>query len=275
MSIGFFIILSAFLSCIGAYIDKYIIKRGIEKKDYFYYMCLTMIPFAAITLFFEDVRFTFGLIPILLLIVAMILRYIKQKAFVGCYRYLDPHEMNTYLTLALLIAFVIDTICGIKEFTYLSAIAILLVLVGVFSLTGVKLRINNLKKDLIIRILSEVAFGYIAYFILKYWSNAVYMLLLNLCLVLVVTPTYKISYHKKNKNIFLFIILQQAFGFTYTYINNYLSSNAVTYSSFVRPLSLILVTIFAFFAKGIDKKPTVKDIISILFVVAGVVCINL
>lgn len=47
------IILAAFISTIGTYIDKLLVKKGITKGDYFYYMCLTMVPFSIIMIIVE------------------------------------------------------------------------------------------------------------------------------------------------------------------------------------------------------------------------------
>lgn len=98
------VILNAFISTIAQYIDKHLVgKCGITRKDYFYYMCLSMIPFAAIMAVIEtisgNVKFEFNIIPIGLLIVAMFLRYNKQQAVQGSVKYLNPYEVSTYLSL--------------------------------------------------------------------------------------------------------------------------------------------------------------------------------
>ncbi len=98
------VILNAFISTIAQYIDKHLVgKCGITRKDYFYYMCLSMIPFAAIMVVIETIngnaKFEFNIIPIGLLLVAMFLRYNKQQAVQGSVKYLNPYEVSTYLSL--------------------------------------------------------------------------------------------------------------------------------------------------------------------------------
>lgn len=98
------VILNAFISTIAQYIDKHLVgKCGITRKDYFYYMCLSMIPFAAIMVVIETIngnaKFEFNIIPIGLLLVAMFLRYNKQQAVQGSIKYLNPYEVSTYLSL--------------------------------------------------------------------------------------------------------------------------------------------------------------------------------
>lgn len=280
MNFSYLILLSAILSTIGTYVDKKIIDSGISRKNYFYYMCLTMIPFALVSLFLEiktnNYKFCFNYIVIILLLMAAFLRYIKQKSFVGCYRKLEPYEFKTYMSVTLIICFFIDIVLGIQTFTILKLLSIILIIVGVILTYNIKVNIKKFQKDLVIRIISDVIMGYVVYNILKYWSNGFFILLLNLLLTLLFTPIYK-PYKKENNislGMFGLILLQQTFGFTYTYINNYLSSNSVTLSTFVSPISLIFITITAFLLRK-KKKPSIKNIIGIVLAGIGICLIKL
>lgn len=274
------ILLSSILSTIGTYIDKKIIDNGISKRNYFYYMCLSMIPFALLSLFLEYnagiFNFTLNILVIILLLLAAFLRYIKQKSFVSCYRKLEPFEFKAYMSITLVICFIIDVIFGIQTFTFLKILSIFLIITGVLLAGNIKINFKNIQKDLIIRIISDVSMGYITYLALKHLSNGIFILLLNLLLVIVFTPIYK-PYKSENtitKKIFWLIVLQQTFGFTYTYIGNYLSSNSVTLSHFISPISLIFITITAFILKR-EKKPSLKNILGILFSAIGICLISL
>lgn len=278
MSFLTLILLSATLSTIGTYIDKRIIEKGISKKDYFYYMCVTMIPFALISMILElktqTFKFELNWIFILLLIIAGIIRYIKQKSFVGCYRKLEPYELKTYMTITLIICFIIDLIIGVQIFNVWKLLSIVLIIFGVVLACEVKVSFKKVNKDLIIRIITDVAMGYITYMALKYCSNSIFILLLNLMLVIFFTPIYKpYKDNKMTKNIFGLVLLQQTFGFSYTYINNYLSSQSVTLSKFVLPISLVLVVVSAFILKR-DKKPNFRNIFGIVVVIFGILLIN-
>ena len=58
------------------------------------------------------------------------------------------------------------------------------------------------------------------------------------------------------------------------YLSNYLASNSVTLSSYVRPTSIIIVVIIAMFFKDKERRPSLKQIIGIIFVVIGIFLIN-
>ena len=278
MLLIYIVVLAGIFGSIGQYLDKHLVNIGISRKDYFYYMCLTMIPFSLIMVIVEfytgQLKFEFGFIPIILLIVAMFLRYKKQHTIVGCLKYLNPYEDSAYLTLGIIIAFIIDVILGIENLGIISILSILLTVIGVFVIADSKIKIKNLQKDLIIRILTSLLMSYITHFILQYWSNAVFILILNLMLTIIFSNRYNFKYHKEHNNIIKWVFIQQIFGFASLYLSNYLSSNSVTLSSYVRPTSIIAVVVISMFYKDKKKKPTIKQILGIILVILGICLIN-
>lgn len=278
MVLIYIVILAGTFGAIGQYLDKHLVNIGISRKDYFYYMCLSMIPFAIIMVIIEyytnQLRFEFGIIPILLLIFAMFLRYKKQHTIVGCLKYLNPYEESAYLTLSIIIAYIIDIVLGIENLGIISVLSILLTVIGVFVISNSKIKIKNLQKDLFVRIITSLLMSYVTHFILQYWSNAVFILILNLLLTIIFSKDYNFKYHKEHKKIIKWIFAQQVFGFCALYLSNYLSSNSVTLSSYVRPTSIIVVVITSMFFKDADKRPTLKQILGIILVVIGICLIN-
>lgn len=272
------VILAGISGAIGQYLDKHLVNKGITRNDYFYYMCLSMIPFSIIMVIIEyyinQLKFEFNIIPLILLIIAMFLRYKKQHTIVGCLKYLNPYEDSAYLTLGIIIAFVIDAVLGIESISLFSILSILLTVIGVFVISNSKLKIKNLQKDLIIRIITSLLMSYVTHFMLQYWSNAVFILIMNLLLTIIFSRDYNFKYHKEQKNIIKWVFIQQAFGFCSLYMSNYLASNSVTLSSYVRPTSIIVVVIISMFFKDKDRKPTFKQIIGISLVILGICMIN-
>lgn len=233
-------------------------------------MCLSMIPFSIIMIVIEiltnNFKFEFSIIPIILLLLAMFVRYKKQHTIVGCLTHLNPYESVTYMSLGIILAFIIDSILGIKQFNVITLASIVLTLIGVFTLADVKLKIKSLQKDLIIRIVCEITMGYITHYILKYWSNASFILILNLLLTIIFSKGYKLQYHTKNKNILKWVFIQQTFGFCSTYLGNYLSSNSVVLSSYTKPVSIVLTILVAFVIKSNEKKPKLLDAFAVFLV---------
>lgn len=272
------IISAALFGAIGQYIDKHLVNMGISRKDYFYYMCLSMLPFAGIMIAIEvatnQFKFSFEIIPILLLVVAMFLRYNKQKTIVGCLTHLNPYEDSAYLTLGLLIAFIIDVLLGIQSLRIISVISIILTIVGVFLIANAKLKIKSLRLDILIRIATSLLMGYVTHYILNYWSNAMFLFVLNLLLTLIFSKDYKFNYYKKQNNIIKWVFIQQAFGFTSLYLSNILMSNSVTLSNYVRPTSIIIVLLIALMFKDKEKRPTIKQIFGIILIVTGICLIK-
>lgn len=272
------IFIAAIFGAIGQYLDKHLVNLGISRKDYFYYMCVAMIPFALIMVVIEyftnQLKFTFSILPLLLLVLGMFVRYKKQHTIVGCLKHLNPYEDSAYLTLGIVIAFIIDVILRIEEPSIISFCSVFLTIIGVFIISNSKLKIENLRKDLLIRISTSLIMNYITHYILTYWSNALFLLFMNLFLVIIFSHEYKFEYHKKQGKILKWVFIQQFFGFCSLYLSNYLSSNSVTLSTYVRPTSIIIVVLIAIFYKDKSKCPTLKQILGILLVVIGVLLIN-
>lgn len=272
------IISAALFGAIGQYIDKHLVNMGISRKDYFYYMCLSMLPFAGIMIAIEvatnQFKFSFEIIPILLLFVAMFLRYNKQRTIVGCLTHLNSYEDSAYLTLGLLIAFIIDVLLGTETLRIVSIISIVLTIVGVFLIANSKLKIKSLRLDILIRITTSLLMGYVTHYILDYWSNAMFLFILNLFLTLIFSKDYKFNYHKKQKSIIKWVFIQQAFGFTALYLSNILMSNSVTLSNYVRPASIIIVLLIALMFKNKKMRPTIKQIFGIILIVIGIFLIK-
>lgn len=272
------VILAALMATIGTYIDKHLVNRGISRKDYFYYMCLSMIPFSIIMIIIEiftnNLKLEFSIIPIILLFLAMYVRYKKQHTIVGCLTHLNPYESATYMSSGIILAFIIDSILGIKQFNIITLASIVVTLIGVFILADVKLRIKSLQKDLIIRIICDVGMGYLTHYILKYWSNASFIFILNLLLTLIFSKGYTLEYHKKNKGIIKWVFLQQTFGFCSVYLNNYLASNSVVLSTFTKPISIVLTILVAFFSKNTTRKPKLLDFFAVFLVSLGIGLLN-
>lgn len=274
----FIIIFAALFGAIGQYVDKHLVNMGISRKDYFYYMCLSMIPFSILMIIIEIItkqfKFTLEIVPVILLLIAMFLRYNKQKTIVGCLTYLNPYEDSAYLSLGLLISFIIDVLLGIQKFRFISFISIFITIIGVFLISNSKLKIKNLKSDIFVRITTSLLMGYITHYILIYWSNALFIFMLNLFLTLLFCKDYNIKYYTKTKDIIMWCFIQQAFGFTSLYLSNILMSNSVALSNYVRPTSIIIVLIIALFLKNKEGKPTIKQVFGILLIVAGIVLIR-
>mgnify|MGYP004540478581 FL=1 len=270
--------LAAICGAIGQYLDKHLVDMGISRNDYFYYMCLSMIPFSIMLIIIEyftnQLTFELNFIPLVLLCLAMILRYKKQHTIVGCLKYLNPYEDSAYLSLGIVIAFFIDVVLGIEKISIFSISSILLTLIGVFVISDSKLKIKYLQKDLFIRIATALIMSYVTHFILQYWSNAVFLFLMNLLLTLLFSRKYNLEYHKRQKKIIKWIFVQQLFGFFSLYMSNYLASNSVTLSSYVRPASIIIVVIIAMFFKDKERKPKIKQILGILLIIIGIILIN-
>ena len=280
MNTSLLIILCAIISTIGTYINKKIVDKGISRENFFYYMCLTMVFFSCGSLALEvksnNFHFEFSWILVVLLILAMLLRYARQTSFVGYCRKLEPYEFETYMSFSLVICFIIDCLIGAQNFSAFKVLSILFIILGIIFTYNVKINVMNIQKDLILKLIAEVGTSYIIYYALRYCSNGLFILCINLILVIIFTFIYK-PYKKENrisKELFILFFIQQAFGFSKTYISNYLSSQSATLAHFISPVSLILITLMAFVLKR-EQKPSMKNMLGIGMACLGILLIKM
>jgi len=240
---------------------------------------LFLIPFAAIMLFFTPFYFTFSYMLALILLVSILLRYGKMTAIVSTVEHLIPYESEAYMCLGVILAYVADCILGIKAFSHWGVLSIILALLGVFLIADVKFQIKRFRINLIIRLVCDVGLGYCARYALQYCSNAIYILSLNLLIVLLFGWRYKLEHHKENRGIIKFIVIQQFLGFICLFLGNVVAQQSVTAYAFIRPVSLAMCVVIAFFYKnesvlktisGEPRQPKLKDVIAAALIVAGI-----
>jgi ABC-type iron transport system FetAB permease component len=182
------------------------------------------------------------------------------------------------MSLALIVAFLIDGMIGVRPVTAYSALSVALTLLGVFMLADVKLNIKALRKDLALRIFSDVALGYVAFYILKYWSIAFYILIMNVILTLSFIHQYTdMKQHRAKKNLILWVFIQQMAGFFAVYLGYYLASQSVTLQNYVKPLAIIFTILLAPLARKTTWHfhPKPKDVIAVCCVALGVALLEL
>lgn len=272
------IIVAGLIGAIGQFIDKHLSDIGSSDKDYFYYMCVTMIPFSLVMTIIEYLtghfRFQMNVYVMILLVCAMILRYLKQNTTVNCLKYLNTFEDSSYLALGIIIAFIIDVILGIEKMKVLSIISIILTIFGVFIISNSKIRLKNVNGIICLRVLTTLFLSYVTHYILIYLSNAVFILILNVLLTIIFSGDYTFKYHREHKKVFDWCFIQQIFGFSELYLVNFISERSVTLSSYERPASILFILVISMFLKDSRRRPTLKQTIGVLCVIIGILLIN-
>ena len=96
-----FVSFTSIFWAVQSYAVKKTVSTGISRRDFFFYSCLCLLPFAAIMLIFTPVYFTptIWLIPIFA--GSVLLRYGKQTAEAATMEKLVPYESEAYMCLCL------------------------------------------------------------------------------------------------------------------------------------------------------------------------------
>ena len=257
---------------------KRTVNAGITRRDYFFYCCVFIIPFAAVIQIFTPFYFKFGYELAILFAVSIVLRYGKMATEVSTIQFLAPFESEAYMCLGVVWAYIIDCVFRIKAFSAIGVISLFIVLLGVFLIADIKLQIRKLRVNLLLRIFCDVTLGYITRLALIYCSNAMYILTLNVLIVLIFAWQYKWSYHRGNGRIVKLIIIQQTLGIFCLFMGNFAAQQSITTYAFIRPLALTLCVIISFFynkranrdGRAELRQPKVRDAVAVGCIVAGI-----
>lgn len=269
-----YIFIAALFRTIDTFIDKILTQKGISRFDYFFYMCVTMLPFATIAMLFEPFKVKIEICPFLLLGFAAFLRYYQQHAVVGMVRKLEPYQYQTYLTMGIVFTYMIDCYLGTRTLSWQSLSSIVLVLGGVLLISNFRLEFNSLNKDILVRIICGILQGYVTFYILKYWSNAFYIFTLNFILTVPFIKRYQSEEHKNCAEILKWVFLQQTFGFFAVYLTNRLMAKSVTLGIYVVPVAIVMAFLFSFLKNYSRKRFVLKDGLAIAMVTSGVLLLR-
>ena len=276
-------VLASLFWAVQSFAEKRTVSAGPLRRDFFYYSCLFLIPFAAIMIFVTPFYFSFSYWLIPIFAAALLFRYGKMAAIVATMKHLVPYESEAYMCLGIILAYIIDCLIGVKSFSISGVLSIAATLFGVFLIADVKLKIKHLQKGIIIRILCDVGLAYCTRYALLYCSNALFILLLNLIIILIFSWNYKIRDHKNNLFIIKLVIIQQFLGFIVLFLGNLVTRQSVTAYSFIRPIELALCILIAMFVKNKSllygkntesnnsRSPKIKDGVAIAFIIGGIV----
>ena len=138
-----FATLTSVFWAIQSYAEKKTVSTGVSRRDFFFYSCLCLIPFAAVMVFFTPFYLSFHYIFGIIFLLSIILRYGKMTAIVSTVERLVPYESEAYMSLGVILAYTADCVLGVKTFSPWGALSILIALFGVFLIADVKLQIKN------------------------------------------------------------------------------------------------------------------------------------
>ena len=265
-----FVAFTSIFWAVQSYAVKKTVSTGVSRRDFFFYSCLCLLPFAAIMLIFTPVYFTPSLWLIPIFLGSVLLRYGKQTSEAATMEKLVPYESEAYMCLGVILAYIIDGIAGIKVFTLWGVLSVACAVAGVFLISDVKLQIKKLRISLIIRIVCDVGLGFVTRYALLFCANSLYILLLNAIIVLIWCHKYKLRSYSDNFYIIKFVIIQQFLGFLCLFLGNMAAQRSVTAYAFIRPIALALCILIAFVTKKEARTPKIKDFAAGALIIGGI-----
>lgn len=268
----FLLLLTAGVDSGTGFMQKKLMTRGLSPKEYFYYVTLPLVPLSAMLFLFYPFTFAFSLVAIMLLIASAVVRAVSIVTFSKALKNITPLTISIYSTMAVLITYTIDLMIGALRFNIVHLFALSLVALGSFVIilrnTGA---FKGVKTSVIIRVLTEVLKGYLAYFTLMYLNNAMYifgMAVLTSVVILFFTKKFTNNYFNKNK--LKDSAFTQMFGVIGLTFGNLLAQSSATLFMLKAPATLVVTLFLSYIIrKDVGNLPTKIELIGSVIVITG------
>lgn len=267
----FLLLLTAFADSGVGFLNKKLMTKGMPAKEYFYFVTLALVPLSALFFIIYPFDFVFSLSVILLLILSVIVRAINVVSFSTVLKTITPLTISIYSTFAVVITYTIDLLIGAILFDFWHIIAIAIIFLGtIFIVLKNKKLANGIRFVIVLRVLSEVLKGYIAYFILKEISNASFVFSIAVLTAIIILPfTKKIVTSFTPKKALQGFIVQIA-GVCGLIFANILAASSATLYMLKAPTTLVLTLVLSYIIKkDVGVKPGLQELVGSLIVIVG------
>ena len=266
------------LSCTGvSFFNKKLVTRGMTPFEYFYYVTLALVPLSAVFFLFYPFQIAINATMIMLLLASVAVRAVNSLSLSGSHKKITPLALSVYSTFAILLTYFIDVLIGASSFKILSFISIIIIVLGtlIIALKN-RVALKQVKGAVLLRILTEIAKGYFAYFALQYTNTAVYTFLIALLSTFILLPFTKQVIKTCSKQKIKLAILAQVVGVFGLILGNILAKNSGTLFMLRIPTTLVLTLLLSYIIKkDVGEKPAVVELLGSIVVIIGLTAFSL
>ena len=173
----------------AGFYGKHVVKNGIDPKDYTYTTnIMLMIFLIPLFLWYPFDVSSFGWQLALAIILAGALRTLNIIAFASSLKKISPMELKAATSITLVLTYATDILFQLKEFSFLSSLFLLLVIVGVFIISKGSMGFKKVKWFLIVIVLASVSRGYIVHFAMDFTNPTTFNFLVALVTTIACLP---------------------------------------------------------------------------------------
>ncbi|PKK95841.1 MAG: hypothetical protein CVV59_01680, partial [Tenericutes bacterium HGW-Tenericutes-4] len=232
-----FLLFGSALSNTGvSFINKKLITRGMTGAEYFYYVTIALVPLSAIFFFLYPFTTAINFTVLMLLLASVGIRAINSLSLSRSLKTITPLTLSVYSTMAILLTYFIDVIIGSVTFNIVHFSALMLIILGTVIIIIKNLQVlKQVKTPVILRVLSEMLKGYLAYFALKHMNTAMYTFLIAVLTTIIIVPFTKQLIGSFNAKKMKHGVIAQIIGVSGLILANLLAKSSATLFMLITP----------------------------------------
>lgn len=167
-------------------------QLGIKSKDYYFALTIGLLIFSPFLFLITPFTLSsFSVLVIGLILITAINRAVGLMSFTEGLKNITPMEMNSFVSITVLVTYVIDVLTKTSAFHYISVAVLLLVLIGCFIISNGSIGFQKAKFELFAKIVTDVFAAYLNHYALNYMNAATFVFLISLFSTIMILPFIK------------------------------------------------------------------------------------
>lgn len=274
----FLMILTSLCFAICTLSDRYVSsKTNINKNEFTFLVSMSMVAFLTITLPFSEVKLSFSLINVLLLLGIIIVKYIELLTVIPILKKMTGSELKAWLGTASIITYFYEILFLNKNFKIISIIGLLVLLLGLYIIAKDEKNKTNYSKiffPLTLLIISKALYGiFINKLTVSFSSNITLIIIFFIISILMLRKVKLKEVFIKGKKTTKIICGTRIIDVIGNLSGNYVALHSVTNYALVQPVQLIILLFIEIIIK--DRKVSCKNIIGSVFAIFGIIIFQL
>ena len=207
------------------------------------------------------------------ILAASAIRVVNLLSLSTSLKKITPLTLSVYSTISILFTYFIDALIGAMTFKLVDFIAIVIIILGILTIALKNLQaLKEVRMPLILKVLSEILKGYLAYFALKHINTAMYTFLIAILTTLFILPFSNKLIGKCNNKKLKVAFIAQTIGVIGLITSNLLAKSSATLYMLAVPTTLVAILLLSYvIKKDTGNKPTKIELLGSLIVIAGLI----
>lgn len=254
-------------------LNKFFLVKDITPSQYLLVQTLVITLLSPILFLIEPFSFQLNVVSVIILVLIALFRALDLKTYSFALKTISPLEMICYLSVTIIMAYVVDMFLGITVFNIFVMMAIFITLVGTFIIARSRILKKEVSISIALLLVAVVAKGYLILWSTQYMSATAY-----LSLTFFITSVFLVAKNPKAvkqipKYAWKATFVIQAVELVILYLGTILiSQGSVTLNQFTYPATLFATILLTpVLDRKLKEKPSKRKYVGATIVLLGII----